>query len=179
VLQFTLTAGPAEGVTVASVTLHASGTGDDVNDLTSANLYLDNGTVKGAYDSGDTLLASGVYAADNGSCTYSVNRTLTASGAEDWLSVYTFSGGTTGATFAADITPGTDVSASGARRHHAGYGRERLGRPLLANRHGHGVADSGKHVYDWRHYRDLARLQGERHLALGPLGPLGRIRLHQ
>jgi Bacterial Ig-like domain (group 2) len=52
-------------VRVLSVTLHASGTGNDVTDITAIKLWRDdNGD--GAVDAGDALLANATIAADNG-----------------------------------------------------------------------------------------------------------------
>lgn len=53
-------------ISVRSVTLHASGSGNDATHITAVKLWLDrNGD--GAVDAADTLLATGTFAADNGS----------------------------------------------------------------------------------------------------------------
>ena len=55
-------------VSVQSLTLHASGSGNDATDIAAVKLWLDrNGD--GAVDAGDTLLASGRFGADDGDVT--------------------------------------------------------------------------------------------------------------
>ncbi len=115
VLQITLATGPAESVNITQITFHASGTGDDLNDLSQVNLYLDGGTVKGQVDPSDTHIGAGSYGSDDGSVTFSISRTINASSSEDWLLAYDFSGGAGGATYSASITPSSDVTAAGSQ----------------------------------------------------------------
>jgi hypothetical protein len=56
-------------ISIQSVLLHASGSGNDATDITGVKLWRDNND-DGALDAGDTLVGSGSYAADNGVVTF-------------------------------------------------------------------------------------------------------------
>jgi len=110
VLQFTLTAG-SQDVTVVSVKIKASGTGDDAADISAVHLYHD-ANENGLYDSGETEIANGTYSADDGELTFTCNRTISANSSETWLVTYDFNASADGTYTASiqDIT--TDVVAT-------------------------------------------------------------------
>gem|GEM_PF-3058067 len=110
VLQFTLTAG-SQDVTVVSVKIKASGTGDDAADISAVHLYHD-ANENGLYDSGETEIANGTYSADDGELTFTCNRTISANSSETWLVTYDFNASASGTYTASiqDIT--TDVVAT-------------------------------------------------------------------
>jgi hypothetical protein len=121
VLQLALTASSVENVTVNSVVLTASGTGDDrggagdLVDNTGLKMYLDaNGD--GLVDGGDTLLQSvDGFAADNGTATLTVARTVNAGATMYLLAVYDFRGSASnGETFICRVANNANVSATGA-----------------------------------------------------------------
>jgi uncharacterized repeat protein (TIGR01451 family) len=65
-----------DSMKIETVTVQASGTGNDTVDITSVKLYLDvNGD--GVVDSGDTVLASGAFASDNGTLELTLSTALT------------------------------------------------------------------------------------------------------
>jgi len=101
-------------VTIHSLTIHASGTGDDAADVAAVNLYLD-ANANGIADTGDTLLTSGDCASDDGDVTLTLSTPLVL---KTWvpqylLVTYTFAGSVSDEkAFAASLTATTDVSAS-------------------------------------------------------------------
>jgi len=69
VLTFTVTASQADDWTLNSITVHASGSGNDKEDITEVMLY-----------HGDELLGSGTYNADNGSITFNFSPIVISAG---------------------------------------------------------------------------------------------------
>ena len=65
-----------ENVKIDKITVQASGTGNDALDITSVKLYLDVND-NGLVDTGDTLLASGVFVGDNGTLDLTLTSALT------------------------------------------------------------------------------------------------------
>jgi hypothetical protein len=63
-LQLKLTTGTVEDVKISSISLAASGTGNDKTGISFVTLVLDDGN--GKYDQGETLLSYGQYARDDG-----------------------------------------------------------------------------------------------------------------
>ena len=113
-LQLRLSAGAAESVRVTQLVVRASGSGNDVADVSSAALYLDDGD--GLVSGGDTLLQSGgVYAADDGALTFSgLTQVVPAGATRDLLLVYDYAAASAGGTFAARLqSPSADLSAVG------------------------------------------------------------------
>lgn len=92
---------------IETITLTASGTGDDSTDVTGVSLYLDV-DADGAYTAGtDTLLdGPATFSADDGTATLSgISRTLTAGASETWLLVVDFAGTASGGdTFEFNLT---------------------------------------------------------------------------
>jgi uncharacterized repeat protein (TIGR01451 family) len=65
-----------DSLKIEKITVQASGTGNDTADITSVKLYLDvNGD--GVVNSGDTVLASGAFASDNGTLDLTLSTALT------------------------------------------------------------------------------------------------------
>ncbi|MHA2649381.1 MAG: hypothetical protein V2G45_07130, partial [bacterium JZ-2024 1] len=92
-LQFVMTAssGNAEAVRVTSVTLRASGTGNDQTGVIVVKVWLDaNGN--GQVDAGDTQLGSGTYNADNATLaiTFTTAQVLPAGQSRTFLVTYDF-----------------------------------------------------------------------------------------
>jgi hypothetical protein len=87
-IEFVLT--PATQQSVTGVTVQASGTGNEQADVTAVHLYLDkNGN--GAVDSGDSVVASGTFAANDGTVTLAVNPGLAITAPTALLVTYSFS----------------------------------------------------------------------------------------
>ncbi|MCI0393444.1 MAG: hypothetical protein L0322_00715 [Chloroflexi bacterium] len=110
-LQLQLSAGPAEGVLVESLTLQAGGSGHDSNHIAAVGLYVDNGQ-GGVFEPGvDTLIDTGSYPADNGNLTLAFNQVIAAGSQQQWLVVYDFNGAAgEGDTF---FVRATDAAVSG------------------------------------------------------------------
>ncbi|MHC5036682.1 MAG: Kelch repeat-containing protein, partial [Planctomycetota bacterium] len=116
-LQMNVAAGPAEGVTVTSITLSASGSGNDAMDITAVGLYVDANN-NGTYEAGTDVpsLATGVYIGDNGMLPLTLSRSLAAFASEDWIVVYTFTGSlTAGTTFQVSVTAAAGTGAISAQ----------------------------------------------------------------
>ena len=87
-IEFVLT--PASQQTVTGVTVQASGTGNEQTDVTAVHLYIDK-NANGAVDAGDSLVATGTFAAKNGSVTLPVNPGLAITAPTALLVTYSFS----------------------------------------------------------------------------------------
>lgn len=86
-LQIALTAGSAEAVRVDSITLAASGTGNDSTGIAQV-LLVDDANGNGIYDAGETTLATGTYPADNGTLALTIaGGHVVAAGTTDYLLV--------------------------------------------------------------------------------------------
>lgn len=96
-LQFTVSSGAAI-VTISSVTIHATGTGNDALHVANVRLYRD-GDSDGQLDTAptDVLLAGPTsYSQDNGTITFTYSQTLNANTSETWMIVYDFLAGADG-----------------------------------------------------------------------------------
>jgi len=101
-LDFMLT--PASQQTVNSVTIQAQGTGDDHVDVTAVNLYVDrNGN--GQVDTGDSLIATSAFAANDGSVTMNVSPLYSIAAPTNFLVTYSFA-----ATFAQRLGGGLSLA---------------------------------------------------------------------
>jgi hypothetical protein len=87
-IEFLVT--PASQQTVTSVTVQASGTGDEQTDVTAVKLYIDK-NANGAVDAGDSLIATGTFAANDGTVTLAVNPGLAITAPTALLVTYSFS----------------------------------------------------------------------------------------
>lgn len=90
-LQFVATAGASEPVRMTALTLNASGTGNDQTGVVSVKVYLDsNGN--GQFDTGETLVGSGTYSADNGTLTitFGTPQVIVAGAPRTYLVTYDF-----------------------------------------------------------------------------------------
>jgi Domain of unknown function DUF11 len=86
-LAFTLT--PASQQSVNSVTIRAEGTGNEQVDVTSVKLYLDR-NANGLVDPTDSVVASGAFAANDGSVTLAIAPALVIAGPTSLLVTYSF-----------------------------------------------------------------------------------------
>ena len=86
-LAFTLT--PASQQSVNSVTIRAEGTGNEQVDVTSVKLYLDR-NANGLVDATDSVVASGAFAANDGSVTLAISPALSISASTSLLVTYSF-----------------------------------------------------------------------------------------
>jgi hypothetical protein len=87
VIQFAMS--PASPVTLDDVTLTASGSGSDQIDITAVKLYVD-ANANGIVDASDSALASGTFAANNGTVTLAVAPAYTVSAPTSTLVTYDF-----------------------------------------------------------------------------------------
>ncbi|HEV7706101.1 MAG TPA: hypothetical protein VGO46_17520 [Gemmatimonadaceae bacterium] len=87
-IEFLLT--PASQQTVTSVTVQASGTGNEQTDVTAVNLYVDKNS-NGSVDANDSLVATGSFAANDGTATLAVNPGLAITAPTALLVTYSFS----------------------------------------------------------------------------------------
>jgi len=111
ILQVTLTAGASTDATVQTITFTASGSGDDANHVDAVRLYLD-ANEDGQVDAGDTQIdVDQVYTVDDGTVTFTANRTITAGNHETWLLTYDFNASATGSFMASILDIQTDVVA--------------------------------------------------------------------
>jgi len=86
-LQIEVSAGVLENVHASQIRLTASGDGNDATHITGVKIWLDaNGN--GVKEPGDTLLGSGIYPADNGVATISLNHVISKGASERWLVTY-------------------------------------------------------------------------------------------
>lgn len=87
-LQIELQAGSHEELWVDAITLRASGSGDDAQDIARVRIYLDNGG-NGRVGAGDRLVGEGTFSADDGTLTIGgLNVEVDAGGTNHLLVVY-------------------------------------------------------------------------------------------
>ena len=104
-------------VRVDSLAFTASGTGDDAADIAAVRLYRDANSNGKVDASGDVLIGTGAYAADNGTVTFALGTGLTVGRASTaaLLLVYDLSGSAwIDETFQAGIESGADLTGSWA-----------------------------------------------------------------
>lgn len=78
VLMLAFTLNPSQATQLQSITLQASGSGNDSLDLTAVKLIRD-ANANGQIDSGETPIASGTFSADNGTLTLTLSTPLALS----------------------------------------------------------------------------------------------------
>ncbi len=90
-IQIELANSSSKDIDISFITFRASGSGDDVSDITQVELYNDINN-NGVVDPGEPLIASGNYTTDNGSITFnpSTSTKIEANTKENWLLVYDF-----------------------------------------------------------------------------------------
>ncbi len=104
ILQFSMN--PASPQTLNSITLRASGSGNEQVDVTGVHLYVDvNGN--GAIDANDTALASGTFPANDGTVVLTIAPPYTVSGPTSFLVTYDFN-----TTIAPRLGTGTSTSTA-------------------------------------------------------------------
>jgi hypothetical protein len=113
VVMLALRVGAGNAATsITNVRVSASGSGNDQSAISAVRLVLDADR-DGIEDTGETTLASGVYAANNGTVNLNPNRTIAQGSSEQWLVVYDFNSAPLGGdTFTARIASSADVTSS-------------------------------------------------------------------
>ena len=103
-----------EDTRITSITVTASGTGDEVNDISSVGLYRDANN-NGVLDVGETQIGTETFSSDDGTLTFSgLSEVKTAGTPQNWLVVYAFSGNASdGETFSIGLAANNDVTATG------------------------------------------------------------------
>ncbi len=113
-LQFNVTAGTSD-VRIHSVTIHGSGTGNELTGVTNVKLYRDAAPANGQYDAGtdQALTTPQQYTEDNGTIKFGgLSETITAGTSQTWMILYDFSASATG-TFICSLTDvSKDISTS-------------------------------------------------------------------
>jgi hypothetical protein len=87
-IEFLVT--PASQQTITGVTVQASGTGNEQTDVTAVKLYIDKNS-NGAVDAGDSVVATGTFAANDGTVTLAVNPGLVITTPTALMVTYSFS----------------------------------------------------------------------------------------
>ncbi|MFN7133977.1 MAG: hypothetical protein ACK4N5_18010, partial [Myxococcales bacterium] len=116
-LQFSLSASTVENVTVTSITLRGSGSGNDESAIAAVKLYRDvNGN--GLLETSTDVQLGGIskYSADNGTVSFGGLTEVVPAGARaHYIVTYDLAGtALPGQTFQTSITGGTSVEAAGA-----------------------------------------------------------------
>lgn len=103
----------SEDVSISAITLSASGTGNDLVDISAVEVYLDVDD-SDSYDAGtDALIASGVFDSNNGraSITFGSPQIVSTGPGRNWLFLCNLNGnGPDGATYSLGISSASDVS---------------------------------------------------------------------
>ncbi len=111
VLQFELYARSHTAV-VSSLTLHASGTGNDQTALSQVTLWLD-GDANGRFSASDVMLDTAVYAADDGDAVFTLNQTVPVGERRYFLITYDVSPtAPAGFTHTCSFAPAADLTVS-------------------------------------------------------------------
>lgn len=112
VVMLALRAGAGNAATaITRVRVSASGTGNDQTGISAVRLVVDADR-DGLEGAGEATIATGTFAANNGTVDLNFNRTLARGSSEQWLVVYDFSSAPLGGdTFTARIAVSTDVSS--------------------------------------------------------------------
>jgi hypothetical protein len=103
----------AENVSISSVTLSASGTGDDLVDVDLVEIFLDADDNDAYNPAVDALIGSGTFDADDGraSIIFSSAQVVSPGAGRNWLIRYQLNGmGPDGATYSFSIASASDVS---------------------------------------------------------------------
>lgn len=115
-MQLKLTTGPVEGVFISNIIFTASGSGDEVNDISSVRLFKDNDN-SGSRNAGDTLLTNGTasYTQNNGTVKFTnINQSIGPGSIINWLVVYNFNGqANSGEKFQVTFLSNYDIEARG------------------------------------------------------------------
>ena len=138
--------------TVSRIRVTAGGSGNDALGVQAVRLVLDANR-NGLADVGETTLASGSYATDNGFVDLTPNRSIAAGTTEEWVVVYDLTAQPSGGqTFSARIAAATDVDSN-------------LGHPYVSGTtNGTGAIDGA-----------LLTIAGHLTVARGPQSPAARV----
>jgi hypothetical protein len=103
-----------EDVEITSITFTGSGTGDEVNDISLVELYLDTNN-NGVLDLRDIQIGTGTFSLDDGTVTFgSLSEIKIAGAPQNWLVVYDFNGTASDErNFSLSLAANTDVTAIG------------------------------------------------------------------
>lgn len=110
-LQIQMTDPGGSAAVLNSVTLTASGSGNDASGVSSVSLYRDSNN-NGVVDAGDTLLASGSYPSDNGSLTLNFSSTIVPFGTVNLLVAYNFNAGALPGSYQVNVTSNASLSGT-------------------------------------------------------------------
>jgi N-acetylneuraminic acid mutarotase len=115
-LQLRVTAGSAEAINLSSVTFSASGTMNDLTDITGVSLYVDSNGDGSHGGSEPQIDSTKPFSGDNGTVTFDLTgKTLGAGNTENWLVVYSLTSPlTTNDTFQVRLVAPGDISGTGA-----------------------------------------------------------------
>jgi len=104
-LHFNLTTGAAQGVSLQSLAISASGTGNDLADINVVYFVEDPGN-DGTYGSGDSIVGYGIYTRDDGVITFDIAGGYELQPAESraFVIAYDMKAGSSGSTYAVDVT---------------------------------------------------------------------------
>ena len=110
-LHFNLTAGAAQAVRLYSLSVAASGTGNDLADI-KVVYFVDDLNNDGLYNSGDSIVGYGIYTRDNGVISFEMadGYELAAGASRAFLIVYDMKAGAPGSTYSVDVMA---ISADG------------------------------------------------------------------
>ena len=99
----------ADPVTLTSLKLKGSGTGDEASGISSVALFLDLNN-NGVVDAGEPLLASGSYTGNDGTVTLNFSNLIQGANAANYLVVYNFSSSAPTGTYQAGLMSDTDLT---------------------------------------------------------------------
>ncbi len=108
VMQFQLNNPDINSITLTSLTLTGSGSGNDATGITSVSLYVDNNG-NGIVDGGDTLIGTSVYSANNGTATINFTNIIPPSSTNTYLVTYNFSPSAAPGNYVPNINNVTDL----------------------------------------------------------------------
>ncbi|MHC5040296.1 MAG: hypothetical protein ACYTHM_23550 [Planctomycetota bacterium] len=115
VLQLSVSANAVENITVNGMTVQSLGSLDDASAIGAINVYRD-GNGNGQLDAGQDPLLAGPesFASDDGSVTFSLNRTIQAGASELWLVTVDLVLGAWAGFFRVEIPSSQQVSVTGS-----------------------------------------------------------------
>ncbi len=145
-LQVYLSADRWEPLDIASISISASGTGDDAGDISAVKIYLDSNS-NGKVDGGEQLVGSGKYQSDDGTVDIATSLRIGKSGGVNLLVTYAMGSGLTpGSTYQLTMT---GLSAVGAL---TGEQAVKVGLPIVSSTQtiGRTVAGENYKIGDWQ-----------------------------
>jgi hypothetical protein len=98
-------------ITLTSLVITASGSGDDPTGIANVQVYSDT-DADGVLDGSDVLLGTESYSSNDGSVTFTMTSVIPASSTGNYLVVYTFAAGAPDGTYQANVNPGGIMASS-------------------------------------------------------------------